>query len=170
MLLEVFSLMYSSQGNFSWTRMEKKILHLWAMGKTQGEVILELGITQKEYERDKSRLLKKLNASTETAAVVVAMVSDLAFWEPGLTPISLGEIMSQLTNRELEILCTLSKPHLQDATLAAVAQEMNISEGTLKKHLQKIYRKLYSFGISNRASATCLGWRLSTFSRFIVRQ
>ena len=152
--------------------MEKKMLHLWAMGKTRGEVVFELGITKDEYECSKSKLLKKLGTSTEAGAVAIAMVSDLALFEPELKPsvFPLGEIMSELTNRELEVLYTLSKPHLQEATLAAVAQVMNISERTLKKHLEKIYRKLHVLGISNRASATCLGWRLSIFSRLVSKQ
>ncbi|MCL4860356.1 MAG: winged helix-turn-helix domain-containing protein [Caldilineaceae bacterium] len=58
-----------------------------------------------------------------------------------------------LTRREWEIFLLLGDERATRLTNRALAQQLQISEATLKKHLQHLYRKL---GVANRSAAALL--------------
>lgn len=58
-----------------------------------------------------------------------------------------------LTRREWEIFLLLGDERATRLTNRALAQQLQISEATLKKHLQHLYRKL---GVANRSGAALL--------------
>jgi DNA-binding CsgD family transcriptional regulator/DNA-binding winged helix-turn-helix (wHTH) protein len=60
---------------------------------------------------------------------------------------------STLTRREWRIFLLLGDEATTGLTNKALAQQLQIGEGTLKKHLQHIYRKL---GVGNRSGAALL--------------
>jgi DNA-binding CsgD family transcriptional regulator/DNA-binding winged helix-turn-helix (wHTH) protein len=60
---------------------------------------------------------------------------------------------SALTRREWRIFLLLGDEATTGLTNKALAQQLQIGEGTLKKHLQHIYRKL---GVGNRSGAALL--------------
>jgi len=150
----------------SWTSDEKIILHLWASGKTREEIVQSLAITETKYTQQRMEILRKMNTSTEAGAVAYALANGLITFE--IVPSShLMKMVRSLTIREVEVLCTLAEPAMQGETLGNVAREMNIAQGTLKKHLERVYEKLGRFGITNRTSATCLGIQLAAHRQFI---
>ncbi|MFN8443525.1 MAG: winged helix-turn-helix domain-containing protein [Caldilineaceae bacterium] len=64
---------------------------------------------------------------------------------------------STLTRREWEIFLLLGDEQSIHLTNKALAQRLRLAEGTLKKHLQNIYRKL---DVENRSGAALLAMRL----------
>jgi DNA-binding CsgD family transcriptional regulator/DNA-binding winged helix-turn-helix (wHTH) protein len=64
-----------------------------------------------------------------------------------------AEPWSTLTRREWRIFLLLGDEATTGLTNKALAQQLQIGEGTLKKHLQHIYRKL---GVGNRSGAALL--------------
>jgi DNA-binding NarL/FixJ family response regulator len=69
--------------------------------------------------------------------------------------------LERLTERELEVLKWVARGY-QDK---AIARELNIAEGTVKKHLTDIFHKL---GVRNRAQATAMAYELGLLSRGTV--
>jgi DNA-binding CsgD family transcriptional regulator len=63
---------------------------------------------------------------------------------------------SALTRREWELFRLLGEEQSIHLTNKALAQQLRMAEGTLKKHLQNLYRKL---GVENRSGATLLAMR-----------
>lgn len=63
---------------------------------------------------------------------------------------------NSLTPRQKEIFMLLGDEQTAGLTNKALARHLNIKESTLKKHLQRIYRKL---GVDNRFSAVLLAVR-----------
>ena len=64
---------------------------------------------------------------------------------------------STLTRREWELFLLLGDEQATRLTNRALAQQLQMAEGTLKKHLQHIYRKLE---VENRASAALLAMQV----------
>lgn len=62
-----------------------------------------------------------------------------------------------LTRREWEIFLLLGDEQSVHLTNKALAQRLRLAEGTLKKHLQNLYRKL---DVENRSGAALLAMRL----------
>ena len=58
----------------------------------------------------------------------------------------------ELTRREREILILL----MDGRTTRQIANELFLSEGTVKSHLTAIYQKL---GVKNRTEAAITGWK-----------
>ncbi len=67
------------------------------------------------------------------------------------------EPWSTLTRREWELFLLLGDETATRLTNKALAQNLRMAEGTLKKHLQNIYRKL---GVENRSVAALLAMRV----------
>lgn len=67
------------------------------------------------------------------------------------------EPWSTLTRREWELFLLLGDEAATRLTNGALARQLRITEGTLKKHLQNIYRKL---GVENRSAAALLAMRV----------
>ncbi|MDQ3249187.1 MAG: winged helix-turn-helix domain-containing protein, partial [Chloroflexota bacterium] len=65
----------------------------------------------------------------------------------------------RLTRQEWHILLLLGDEQATRLTNKALAQQLQMAEGTLKKHLQHIYRKL---GVENRSGAALLAMRVKT--------
>jgi len=72
-------------------------------------------------------------------------------------PKSVAEPWSTLTRREWELFLLLGDEAATRLTNGALARQLRMAEGTLKKHLQNIYRKL---GVENRSAAALLAMRL----------
>lgn len=69
----------------------------------------------------------------------------------------LAEPWSTLTRREWELFLLLGDEAATRLTNSALARQLRMAEGTLKKHLQNIYRKL---GVENRSAAALLAMRV----------
>jgi DNA-binding winged helix-turn-helix (wHTH) protein/DNA-binding CsgD family transcriptional regulator len=67
------------------------------------------------------------------------------------------EPWSTLTRREWELFLLLGDEAATRLTNGALARQLRMAEGTLKKHLQNIYRKL---GVENRSAAALLAMRV----------
>lgn len=67
------------------------------------------------------------------------------------------EPWATLTRREWELFLLLGDEAATRLTNGALARQLRITEGTLKKHLQNIYRKL---GVENRSAAALLAMRV----------
>ncbi|MEZ4861083.1 MAG: winged helix-turn-helix domain-containing protein [Caldilineaceae bacterium] len=67
------------------------------------------------------------------------------------------EPWSTLTRREWQIFLLLGDEEATGLTNRALAQKLEMAEGTLKKHLQSIYRKLE---VANRSAAALLAMRV----------
>lgn len=74
---------------------------------------------------------------------------------PALDP--MAEPWSTLTRREWELFLLLGDEAATRLTNGALARQLRMAEGTLKKHLQNIYRKL---GVENRSAAALLAMRV----------
>jgi DNA-binding response OmpR family regulator len=68
-----------------------------------------------------------------------------------------AEPWSTLTRREWELFLLLGDEAATRLTNGALAHELRMAEGTLKKHLQNIYRKL---GVENRSAVALLAMRV----------
>jgi DNA-binding winged helix-turn-helix (wHTH) protein/DNA-binding CsgD family transcriptional regulator len=99
--------------------------------------------SEQEQERS-SRLAAQANSATEQ------------IWNigPGV------QAWSTLTRREWELFLLLGDQQTTRLTNRALAQQLQMAEGTLKKHLQHIYDKL---GVENRASAALLAMQVKVF-------
>jgi DNA-binding winged helix-turn-helix (wHTH) protein/DNA-binding CsgD family transcriptional regulator len=73
------------------------------------------------------------------------------------TPGATAEPWSTLTRREWELFLLLGDEAATRLTNGALACHLRMAEGTLKKHLQNIYRKL---GVENRSAAALLAMRV----------
>jgi len=71
-----------------------------------------------------------------------------------------SQAWSTLTRREWELFLLLGDEQATRLTNRALAQQLQMAEGTLKKHLQHIYHKL---GVENRASAALLAMQAKVF-------
>ena len=69
----------------------------------------------------------------------------------------MAEPWSTLTRREWELFLLLGDEAATRLTNGALARQLRMAEGTLKKHLQNIYRKL---GVENRSAAALLAMRV----------
>ena len=79
---------------------------------------------------------------------------------PSPTPTGLAQLTepwSTLTRREWELFLLLGDEAATRLTNGALARQLRMAEGTLKKHLQNIYRKL---GVENRSAAALLAMRV----------
>lgn len=78
---------------------------------------------------------------------------------PPMSPMSAWdtEPWSTLTRREWELFLLLGDEAATRLTNGALARQLRMAEGTLKKHLQNIYRKL---GVENRSAAALLAMRV----------
>lgn len=72
-------------------------------------------------------------------------------------PALVAEPWSTLTRREWEVFLLLGDEAAARLTNGALARHLRMAEGTLKKHLQNIYRKL---GVENRSAAALLAMRV----------
>lgn len=73
------------------------------------------------------------------------------------TPGAIAEPWSTLTRREWELFLLLGDEAATRLTNGALACHLRMAEGTLKKHLQNIYRKL---DVENRSAAALLAMRV----------
>lgn len=65
-----------------------------------------------------------------------------------------GSLLSRLTERQREVLCLLA----DGKTNKQICRELDLSEGTVKVHLNAVYRVL---GVANRTEAALLARRLN---------
>ncbi len=72
------------------------------------------------------------------------------------------EPWATLTRREWELFLLLGDETATGLTNKALAQQLRMAEGTLKKHLQNIYRKLE---VANRSAAALLAMRIRVHLR-----
>ena len=76
---------------------------------------------------------------------------------PSLSPDLIAAPWSTLTRREWQIFLLLGDEAATRLTNGALAQQLHMTEGTLKKHLQNLYRKL---DVANRSAAALLAMRV----------
>lgn len=72
----------------------------------------------------------------------------------------ISELGATLTRREWQIFLLLGDEAATRLTNGALAHQLRMAEGTLKKHLQNIYRKL---GVENRSAAALLAMRVRVY-------
>ncbi len=95
--------------------------------------------------------------TAEPQGPVVATAHQPASGTPAFDPMSEMQPWSTLTRREWTIFLQLGDEQTIRMTDKALAQQLQMAEGTLKKHLQHIYRKL---AVENRSGATLLAMRV----------
>lgn len=88
---------------------------------------------------------------------IVATARQPEFGTPAFDLTSAMQPWSTLTRREWTIFLQLGDEQTIRMTDKALAQQLQMAEGTLKKHLQHIYRKL---AVENRSGATLLAMRV----------
>lgn len=88
-------------------------------------------------------------AAPSTPVTWPAKVADPLFNSP-------NALWSTLTRREWELFLLLGEEESIHLTNKALAQQLGMAEGTLKKHLQNLYRKL---AVESRSGATLLAMR-----------
>jgi DNA-binding winged helix-turn-helix (wHTH) protein/DNA-binding CsgD family transcriptional regulator len=99
-----------------------------------------------------------VNSATERKQVdETAADRDMQATVPSLLPEPMIAPWSTLTRREWQIFLLLGDEAATRLTNRALAQQVRMSEGTLKKHLQSIYRKL---DVANRSAAALLAMRV----------
>jgi DNA-binding CsgD family transcriptional regulator len=145
------------------TALEINILQLLAEGHSRVWIETQLAISRATLYRYLQAIRYKLQAQNNTHAVAIAL--DRAFIQPAneapssVPPSSPDRSRTstlpwrQLTRREKEIFLLLGEIETSQATDRQLARQLEIAEGTLKKHLHRIYRKL---GVTNRSSAAVL--------------
>lgn len=103
-----------------------------------------------------AQLVNRVSPPATVAAIStpVNQQNDAADMAPPPNPISAP--WSMLTRREWELFLLLAEEQSILLTNKALAQRLQVTEGTLKKHLQNLYRKL---GVENRSGATLLAMR-----------
>jgi DNA-binding winged helix-turn-helix (wHTH) protein/DNA-binding CsgD family transcriptional regulator len=103
-------------------------------------------------------LAPRSEQSHEQATGSAARASSAAgeMWEIGPGP----QAWSTLTRREWELFLLLGDERATRLTNRALAHQLQMAEGTLKKHLQHIYRKLE---VENRASAALLAMQVKVY-------
>jgi DNA-binding CsgD family transcriptional regulator len=143
------------------THLETNILQLLAKGHSRVWIEVQLGISRATLYRYLETIRRKLQAQNNTHAVAIALDQGLIKPEPLPTlPASPETDVSVpvppwrcLTRREWEIFLRLGEVETSQASDRQLARQLEIAEGTLKKHLQRIYHKL---GVTNRSSAALL--------------
>jgi len=95
--------------------------------------------------------------TAEPQGPVVATAHQPASGTPAFDPMSEMQPWSTLTRREWTIFLQLGDEQTIRMTDKALAQQLQMAEGTLKKHLQHIYHKL---AVENRSGATLLAMRV----------
>jgi DNA-binding CsgD family transcriptional regulator len=143
------------------TDLEANMLQLLAKGHSRVWIEVQLGISRATLYRHLETIRHKLQAQNNTHAVAIAL--DQGLIKPDDEP-SLVRLASPateapippwrcLTRREWEIFLLLGEVETSQASDRQLARRLEIAEGTLKKHLQRIYHKL---GVTNRSSAALL--------------
>lgn len=145
------------------TGLEINILQLLAKGHSRVWIEGQLGISRATLYRHLETIRHKLQAQNNTHAVAIAL--DLALIKPDQEPSPALEVSATaeragavppwrwLTRREWEIFLLLGEVETSQASDRQLARRLEIAEGTLKKHLHRIYHKL---GVNNRSSAALL--------------
>ena len=145
------------------TDLETNILQLLAKGHSRVWIEVQLGISRATLYRHLEAIRRKLQAQNNTHAVAIAL--DQGLIKPGDDPspallasaATAGPVSVSpwrcLTRREWEVFLLLGEVETSQASDRQLARRLEIAEGTLKKHLQRIYHKL---GVTNRSSAALL--------------
>lgn len=147
------------------TDLEQDILFLLAEGHSKIWIEAQLGISRATLYRNLEVIRYKLRAENNTHAVAIALQAGLntsptkhadtvGKSQPQSTlPSSSRPPWSRLTRREKEIFVLLADVEASQKTNGQLARQLQIAEGTLKKHLYHIYHKP---GVANRSSAALL--------------
>jgi DNA-binding CsgD family transcriptional regulator len=143
------------------TDLEANILQLLAKGHSRVWIEAQLGISRATLYRHLEVIRHKLQAQNNTHAVAIALEQDLIKPDDDPSPALLASPATDtpvppwrcLTRREWEIFLLLGEVETSQASDRQLARQLEIAEGTLKKHLQRIYHKL---GVANRSSAALL--------------
>jgi DNA-binding CsgD family transcriptional regulator len=130
---------------------------LWSFAEHFG-LLFERSVLEKTLESQRHRLQATLQAATVTIDDRCGASVSLVRRGPAPSPARPARLRTLrldglLTLREREVLDRLSS----GATNALIAQQLVISEGTVKSHLKRIHRKLH---VSNRAEAVAKYLRL----------
>jgi DNA-binding CsgD family transcriptional regulator len=143
------------------TDLETHILQLLAKGHSRVWIEAQLGISRATLYRHLETIRHKLQAQNNTHAVALALDQGLIKADPSpsrlASPAPVGPVSGPpwrcLTRREWEIFLLLGEAETSQANDRQLARQLEIAEGTLKKHLHRIYHKL---GVANRSSAALL--------------
>jgi DNA-binding CsgD family transcriptional regulator len=145
------------------TDLEINILQLLAKGHSRVWLEVQLGISRATLYRHLEATRRKLQAQNNTHAVAIALDQGLIKPDDDPSPVRLASPATAapvpippwrcLTEREWEIFLLLGEVETSQASDRQLARQLEIAEGTLKKHLQRIYHKL---GVINRSSAALL--------------
>jgi DNA-binding CsgD family transcriptional regulator len=141
------------------TDLEMAILQLLAEGRPRSWIEDRLGISRATLYRQLEGIRQKLQAESNSHAVVIALERGLIgsgsrAGEGKPKPQSTARLpWRYLTRREWEVFMLLGDVETSQQTDRQLAQQLHIAEGTLKKHLHHIYQKL---GVANRSSAALL--------------
>lgn len=87
----------------------------------------------------------------------IAQARPAASWSNLFEAMETTQPWATLTRQEWQIFLLLGDEQATRLTNRALAQQLQMTEGTLKKHLQHIYRKL---SVENRSSAALLAMRV----------
>lgn len=150
---------------FDLTKLEIDILRLSAEGRSKPWIEAHLAISRATLYRMMEAIRHKLHATNNTHAVAIAIEQGLLETRRGQAqtgqnfstkPDSASSSIPPwhtLTEREQEIFMLLGDVKTSQETDRQLARHLKIAEGTVKKHLHRIYQKL---GVPNRSSAALL--------------
>lgn len=132
---------------------EQQVLELLATGYSNQGIAAELSISLYSVKKHVSAIILKLYARNRTHAAAIAVHRGLirpSAFEASIEPTTLGHmdageaarLWDALTSREMDIFTLLGEPQAIELTNEALAQDLNITRNTLRKHLRNIYKKL----------------------------
>ncbi len=139
-------------GMGSLTAREREVLNLLARGMSNAAIAEELVITNKTVKNHLSRIYEKM--AVAAGEMVLSPAITPAVFEalrraPGTENEGEELGMGSLTSREREVLNLLAR----GMSNAAIAEELVITNKTVKNHLSRIYEKI---GVHSRAEAIAL--------------
>jgi DNA-binding NarL/FixJ family response regulator len=177
--------MNSEYKNSGINSIELRILKLLTGGLTDTEISQEIGSTPGYIRSHIKSILDKLGARNRIEAVTIAFyrgilsvdtdpktehqrnsLSPHEFWPFIIAhPDTASSAWHNLTKREWVIFMLMGDEETTGLTNKALARRLCITEGTLKKHLQRIYKKL---GVINRSGAALLAAEAKHFENQVV--
>jgi len=137
---EVAALVAASVKNLGITAREAEILAWVSLGRTNGEIASGLFLSRGTVKKHLDRIYQKLSIRTRTQAAGLALAAGRSRSAEVPAPL-LGEVVRValgLTPREADVLALVATGR----TNAEVATTLGSAPGTVKRHLENLYRKL----------------------------
>ncbi len=138
---------FSRHGLDTLTRREREVLDLLGQWCTNKQISESLYVSLGTVKIHVRNVRKKLRVGSRYDAARIA----LKHKEHQVNDLALPAGWKELTRREQIVALALADPTFASLTEELIAQRLGIRATTLKKHLQRIYRKL---NVRTRAGAT----------------